>query len=277
MPDDKQNRLTHPFDDAITLVPDQSNLYRGQTTDAYSNMVGPFGGITAAALLNAVLQHPERIGEPVALTVNFAGPIEAGEFLIEAVPVRTNRSTQHWTLQLRQNGMVATTATVFCAVRRETWSEQELPAPEAPAPDTLPPLADIGLRGWTANYDFRFVSGLFNPYRKDGETPDSSRSLLWIRDQPQRPLDFPALAALGDSFFPRLFIRRQRFVPAGTVSMTLYFHTDSAQLAEIGSGYLLAEAVANQTRNNYFDQSAHLWSRNGQLLLSSTQIVYFKE
>lgn len=271
------NLASHPFDHAITLTQGQANLYRGQTTEAYSNMVGPFGGITAAALLNAVLQHPERIGEPVALTVNFAGPIETGEFVIEAVPVRTNRSTQHWTLQLRQNDTVATTATVFCAIRRETWSEQELPAPEAPAPNTVAPLPDIGLRGWIANYDFRFVSGMFNPYRTDGEPPASSRSLLWIRDQPQRPLDFPALAALGDSFFPRLFTRRQRFVPAGTVSMTLYFHTDSAQLADIGSDYLLAEAVANQTRNNYFDQSAHLWSRDGQLLLSTTQIVYFKQ
>lgn len=267
----------HAFDRAISLTPSAPNRFTGHTTDAYSNMVGPFGGITAAALLNAVLQHPERIGEPVALTVNFAGPIAAGEFVIEALPVRTNRSTQHWTLQLRQNDMVATTATVFCAMRRETWSEQELPAPEAPAPETLPPLPDIGLHGWTANYDFRFVSGMFNPSRPASEAPASSRSLLWIRDQPQRPLDFPALAALGDSFFPRVFTRRQRFVPAGTVSMTLYFHTDSAQLAEIGSDYLLAEAVANQTRNNYFDQSAHLWSRDGQLLLSSTQIVYFKE
>ena len=155
----------HAFDRAISLTPSAPNRFTGHTTDAYSNMVGPFGGITAAALLNAVLQHPERIGEPVALTVNFAGPIAAGEFVIEALPVRTNRSTQHWTLQLLQNDMVATTATVFCAMRRETWSEQELPAPEAPAPETLPPLPDIGLHGWTANYDFRFVSGMFNPSR----------------------------------------------------------------------------------------------------------------
>ena len=269
------NVSSHAFDQAIRLVPTEPNQFRGHTSESYANMVGPFGGITAATLLNAVMQHPERIGEPVSLTVNFAGPIETGEFTIEAVPVRTNRSTQHWTLQLRQNGLVATTATVFCAIRRETWSEQELKAPSAPTPESLEQLPTEGRRGWLGNYDFRFVTGGYDPARPYESS--SSRSLLWIRDQPRRALDFPGLTAIGDSFFPRLFTRRQQFVPAGTVSLTMYFHTDSAQLAQVSDAYLLGEAVANQTRNNYFDQSAHLWSREGQLLLSTTQIVYYKE
>ncbi|WP_157718703.1 hypothetical protein [Halopseudomonas litoralis] len=33
--------------------------------------------------------------------------------------------------------------------------------------------------------------------------------------------------------------------------LTLYFHTDSGQLAQISNDYLLAETDANQTRNNY--------------------------
>lgn len=265
----------HVFDQAIQLTPVESNHWLGHTTVPYANMVGPFGGITAATLLHTVMLHPDRLGEPVSLTVNFAGPIESGEFIIEAVPVRTNRSTQHWNLLLHQNGTVATTATVFCAIRRETWSEQELAAPSAPAPETLEQLPTEGRRGWISNYDFRFVTGGYDPARPYESS--SSRSLLWIRDHPRRALDFPGLAAIGDSFFPRLFTRRQQFVPAGTVSLTMYFHTDSTQLAQIGDDYLLAEAVANQTRNNYFDQSAHLWSRHGQLLLSTTQIVYYKE
>jgi hypothetical protein len=36
-------------------------------------MVGRFGGATAAAALAAVLAHPARQGEPIALTVNLAG------------------------------------------------------------------------------------------------------------------------------------------------------------------------------------------------------------
>ena len=71
---------SHAFDQAIALTPVAPNLYKGSTSDAFKNMVGPFGGLTAAILLNAVLQHPERLGDPVSLTVNFAGPVGDGDF-----------------------------------------------------------------------------------------------------------------------------------------------------------------------------------------------------
>jgi hypothetical protein len=52
----------------------------GHTSQAYWNMIGPFGGATAAVMLQAALVHPERLGDPIALTVNFAGPIGEGDF-----------------------------------------------------------------------------------------------------------------------------------------------------------------------------------------------------
>ena len=74
----------HPFDNAVQLTPVQENLCAGATSPDYANMVGPFGGITCATMLNAVFRHPSRIGEPIALTVNFMTPIVEGEFEIEA-------------------------------------------------------------------------------------------------------------------------------------------------------------------------------------------------
>ena len=53
---------------------------RGRTVPEWANMVGPFGGITAATLLHAVQVQPDCHGQPVALTVNFAAPIADGEF-----------------------------------------------------------------------------------------------------------------------------------------------------------------------------------------------------
>jgi hypothetical protein len=44
---------------------------------------------------------------------------------------------------------------------------------------------------------------------------DHSLSQLWMRDAPPRPLDFCSLAALADVFFPRVWLRRARQVPAG--------------------------------------------------------------
>ena len=70
----------HPFDSALRLdAVDRSHLL-GQTQPEWANMVGPFGGISAATLLHAVEQHPDRLGAPLALTVNFAAPIADGGF-----------------------------------------------------------------------------------------------------------------------------------------------------------------------------------------------------
>src|SRR5690554_835681 len=146
----------HAFDQAIALTAVSDNLYQGKTSVAYQNMVGPFGGTTAATLLNAVLQHSQRLGDPVSLTVNFAGPVAEGEFEIEATPLRTNRSTQHWLLLQKQNGEVVTSGTAFFANRRPTLSEQPLSAPSAPAPDTLKRI-EVSIRNWFKQYDFRFV------------------------------------------------------------------------------------------------------------------------
>ena len=69
---------THPFDQAIALTPCAEGVFQGATSAAYANMVGPFGGLTAATVVNAVSQHPARLGEPVALTVNFCAALADG-------------------------------------------------------------------------------------------------------------------------------------------------------------------------------------------------------
>ncbi len=269
--------MPHPLDIAIQLKPIAGNRFQGATTPAYANMVGPFGGATGAALLNAVLVHPQRLGEPLSLTVNFAGPLADGPFEIEAIPVRTNRSTQHWSLQLVQGGQVATTASAVTVVRRSTWSDQEVEAPQGmPAAGDLTRASLQGAPAWTQCYDMRFAPGE-DLLAFDGKAQAHSNSRFWVRDEPARPLDFPALAAISDCFFPRLFVRRHAPALVGTVSLTTYFHADGAMLAAHTDRHLLACARAVNYRNGYFDQSAEVWSDTGELMVSTHQIVYFKE
>jgi hypothetical protein len=238
-------------------------------------MVGPFGGAIAAKLLNAVLLHPARLGEPVAFTVNYAGPIADGEFTVAAKPARTNRSTQHWLLELEQNGEIAATASAVCASRRETWSALEARFPEVPPPEALARHPTGNRPPWTRCYDMRFAQGELDI--SPGAAERDSLSLLWVRDEPPRPLDFLSLVALADVFFPRIFVRRPRWVPIGTVSFTTYFHADAAGLAAYGDGYVLGVARAQRFRNGFFDQAAEVWSAGGELLATSHQIVYYKE
>ncbi|GAB2551657.1 acyl-CoA thioesterase [Nocardia heshunensis] len=267
--------LEHPFDNATELTPVSEGVFLGRSAPAYSNMVGPFGGLTAATMLRPVLDDPRRIGSPLSITVNFAGPVADGAFTIEADPVRTNRSTQHWMVTMSQDDAVVTTATVVCAVRRETWSDTEITPPAAPAPDTVEPAKMPEFPAWLGNYEMRFVEGGI-AFDADSPAAPTSTTTLWVRDTPARPLDHLSLTAMSDIFFPRIMIRLGHMVPAGTVSMTVYFHTDTTQFPTNPADFVLATARAQHFGNGFFDQSAHLWTADGTPLTTSHQVVYFK-
>jgi acyl-CoA thioesterase len=266
----------HAFDDAIALEAIEAGRYAGRTHAAWGNMVGPFGGITAATLLNAAWIDARRIGEPLSMTVNFAGPLSDGAFVIDAHPVRTNRTTQHWSLTMFQRDAITTTASAVFATRRDTWSAAELHPPDVPAADGVAITPSPIPFEWPRRYEMRFVRGPWPDLKLDEPLPESE-SLLWLRDDPARPLDALSLVAQCDVFYPRIFRRRQRFTPAGTVSMTTYFHAEAAAFAEQGSRPVLARARGQRFTHGFFDQSAEVWSDSGQLLASSHQVVYFKE
>ena len=129
----------HPLDAMLQLQPQPDGSFIAHTHAGYANMVGPYGGATAALLLHSVLQHPDCLGQPLSLTVNFAGPVQDGAMHLVPRAVRTNRSTQHWVVELRQTNTttgqeeITTTATVVTAVRRATFSADAVAAPTVPA------------------------------------------------------------------------------------------------------------------------------------------------
>jgi acyl-CoA thioesterase len=267
------DQALHPFDQAMQLEAagsDQPDTWHGATSPAYWNMVGPFGGTTAATALQAVLKHPLLLGEA------------AGGFSVMARPVRTNRSTQHWTVELTQAGAsgdaaVVMTATAVTAVRRSTWSANDSAMPVAGFDDAAPRMT-FSTSEWSQRYDMRVARG-FIPQVWDGlegEGEAASLSQVWIRDDPPRPLDFAALAAMADAFYPRVWLRRAHRVPAGTVSITTYFHAGSQQLAAVGQGYVFGQARAQAFHNGFFDQTAQVWDEAGHLLATSHQMVYYK-
>ncbi len=268
----------HPFD-AATRLTGGNGRYQGHTAAGYANMVGPFGGIIAAVMLRASLDHPERLGDPLALTVNFAAPLADGSFDIDAVPVRTNRSTQHWNIGLTQKGLTMATASAVFANRRMTWSSTEMHYPALPAVHDGVRISDEHFPAWVRQYDIRVLQGGIPPSLtiEHEEAFTRAVSLQWICDEPRRPLDFLSLAAICDTFFPRIYIRRNQFVPAGTVSLSIYFHVSTGEFLALGDKPVLGSARANRFHDNYFDQTAEVWSQDRELLATSSQIVYFKE
>ncbi len=63
-PEKAADQTTHPFDRATQVTAVDGRL-RGAASEDYFAFVGPFGGVTAATMLRAIMQHPERIGDPL--------------------------------------------------------------------------------------------------------------------------------------------------------------------------------------------------------------------
>jgi len=268
---------SHPFDKATQLT-GEAGEYKGHTSEDYANMVGPFGGVTAATLLKSAMKHPDCQGEPLSLTVNYAAPLSDGEFDIKADPVRTNRSTQHWIIQLFQKNEVMLTCTAVFANRRKTWSILEAPFPSVPAAKEIPSMPTMGLPAWVGSYDIRTVQGELSILSdKTPEELDNSVTLQWIQDNPKRNLDFLSLTAICDAFFPRIYIRRKEMVPIGTVSLTVYFHVDSETLNQHGDQEVLGHARALRFNDGFFDQTGEIWTPGGKLLATTSQIVYYRK
>ena len=53
-------KLPHPFDDATRITAGDSS-WQGHTSDDYWAFVGPFGGVTAATILRALMDHPQPV------------------------------------------------------------------------------------------------------------------------------------------------------------------------------------------------------------------------
>ena len=229
----------HPFDIATDLEATGDGDWLARTSDAYWNMIGPFGGLIAALMFKSAYAHPDREGEPVALTVNFCAAIAKGEMRISAKPARTNRSTQHWTMTMLQAGECVATATAMFGKRPDTFAHRPAKPPAAAPFESLQRLPPPDA-GWIERYDLRF-------------------------------------AALTDIFFGRIIHVRKRMVPFGTVTLTSYFHATEADLAELASTPVLGTADARIFDRGFHDQSAELWSADGRLLATSHQLVYYRD
>lgn len=269
--------IHHKLDAAVALAgePDRRT---GKASADYQNMVGPFGGVTAAAILQSILTHPERQGTPISLTVNYLGPISDSEFEIRTNLLRKNRSNQHWIVELFQDEEIFASATCVLATRRDTWESEEIVCPEVCDPEFINPLPELPmLPKWVKQYDMRFISGSpFDMGAKD-ESENLSESLLWMADKPERKIDYISLTALADAFFPRLIVRKKKMAPFGTVSITIHFHAREEDLAELSSSYVLGHARASKFSGSYFDQTAELWSADNKLLATTSQMVYYKD
>ena len=270
------SEVGHPLDLATQLERVDEQTLRGASSDAYWNMVGPFGGLVNATLLRAVLEDPRRQGTPVALTVSFCAPIAPGEFQIRCSLLRAGKITQHWALHYTQGERVVASASVVCANRQQTFRFAPAKPPAAPPASAVPAVQLAFPFKWLERFDFRFVGDAPLPLEEAAPEPLSPRSVLWVQHAPARALDMLSLAALSDVFFLRIFQVRRVAVPMGTVTLTSYFHASDSELSACGTSHLLGVSDARVFHDSFNDQTCELWSPDGRLLMSGTQLAWYR-
>jgi hypothetical protein len=81
---------------------------------------------------------------------------------------------------------------------------------------------------------------------------------------------------MSDIFFPRVYLRRG-VIPAGTISMTTYFHADSQQPGRARRRLHLGDgSVRTASTGDSSTRTRNCGVADGDLLATTYQIVYFK-
>lgn len=243
--------------------------FSGAVHPAFHNMMGPYGGWSAGVLANGLMKAVGPDFELVSLTVDFLNAVPDGAFELDVTCDRAGRGTQFWHAALRPDGQVgiANRATAVIARRRDTVEWTEGSKPDAPEPENCPRVEFVG---WMEEVEIRQATN--PPFQSGGDTLSSA----WVRMAGGRALDPQALVTLADTPAPRLFHVMDRPDPIATVTMTVYLHATPEDYAAVGDDYLLVETNAARGGRGFFDQFARMWSRDGRLMATTQQVVWYR-
>jgi acyl-CoA thioesterase len=251
------------FDADTALEPLTPTRWRGEISDRWWVVRGPFGGYVAAFLTRAMIgavDDPAR--RPRSLTVHFVEPPVAGPVEVTATVERAGRASTTVSLRLEQDGRPVALALGSCATWRDGEPEWAERAPEAPPPEACERFGPI-----RAGFHERLEIRPAGPLMGEG----AARNLAWLRLDPPRPLDHLALTALSDGWMPAGFSRLGRPFGAPTVDLTIHFRAPVAC-----EEWVLADYWSRFSAGGTWEEDGELWAPDGSLLAQSRQLALIR-
>ena len=238
--------------------------WRGEISDRWWVVRGPFGGYVAAFLTRAmvaVVDDPAR--RPRSLTVHYIEAPQAGPIEVSATVERAGRSSTTISLRLEQEGRPVALALGSCAAWRDGEPEWAEGAPEAPPPEDCERLQrGRPMPGFHDRLEIRPVGPIMG---------DGARNLAWLRLDPPRALDHLVLTALSDGWMPAAFSKLGRPFGAPTVDLTIHFR------APVPSGeWVLADYRSRFSAGGAWEEDGELWAPDGTLLAQSRQLALIR-
>ena len=256
---------------ALQLSRSAEHEWAAHADPNYESANGMFGGWTTAVVLRAVGAEADGDATPAALTVNFVGKIEPGiDVLIRTRRVGGGKSVSYWQAEVvASDETPLATASMVLTARRDTDGHLGLEMPDAPDPETVALTNPApGPHGERAP-----VRSIIGAPPHDGK---STYSLNWVRETSGRSVDHCQLAFLSDHREPRSFFWSEGPRPSSTLTLSVYFHATTEELAAVGDDELLSEAFATRGAQATSEEHLRLWSRQGALLATSVQMDWYR-
>jgi acyl-CoA thioesterase len=257
--------------ESLALIPVAEGVWRALADPRFESTNGMFGGWTTALALRSVLSASGGAFRPSTISINFVAKVQVGSaFIVGARLVGSSRSLQHWQVELvtEDDRQTLAQAMVVVAQRRPTDGHTQPQFPASPSPESLemfhPPFP-AGLQ-----LDVRAVHGSPPFGRHD------TSSLAWVRDISGRRMDDAQLAYLSDCAPPRPWFWRNEPGPSATMSMSVFIHATSDELAAVGDDFILSEVTGPRGADSTSSQQTRLWSRAGALLATAEQMCWFR-
>ena len=257
--------MTHVLDADTALAPLTPTRWRGEISERWWVVRGPFGGYVATFLTRAMIaavDDPAR--RPRSLAVHYVEAPQAGPVEVSATIERSGRSATAVSLRLEQDGRPVALGLGSCATWRDDQPEWTEAAPEAPPPEACDRLERAEpMPGFLDRFEIRPVGLLVG---------DGARNRAWMRFDPPRMLDDLALTALSDGWMPAAFSKLGRPIGAPTVDLTIHFRSPLATSCD----WVLADYRSRFSAGGVWEEDGELWASDGTLLAQSRQLALIR-
>lgn len=260
-----------PLDHSLGLTAAGEGQWHATADAAREATSGMFGGWTAALLAKAALGDPRASGSLSAITVNYISRVPPGSALtLRSAPLGGGRSLSHWRCELWVDGGegVAATAHIVLSNRRESDSFAELSMPQVAPPATFPVFHPPGTFGETMNIHSAFGADPFNQ--------PTTRSIAWLRESGDRPVDALLLVYMSDVGWPRCWALGASPRPSSTITLSAYIHGTPDELSACGTDYILSDFVGTRIEQSTVGSRSNLWSSGGAMLATTEQLCWFR-
>lgn len=261
----------HPFDAETAVHPAGDHRYTAQTTTPWFGHPGPHGGHLAASMLRAIsLEAGDPSLAPRSFTVHFASRAEAGPLDLEARVERQGRSLATISCRMTQQGRVIALGLAALARSRPGPELADLRPPRVPPPEAVegPHRREQNRPTAMDNYEYRFAIG-------KAFSAGPARAGGWIRPRQPREMDALLVAALTDLWMPAVYMSLEDWVAVPTVELTVNFLAELPPPGAAAGDWYLTVFETPAARSGYFREEGQIWTRDGLLLASSSQLGAF--